>query len=54
MVYLAHFLLEELAGGMRGLGEGLRGRCATNEVGDPCRIRTCGPLLKRQVLCQLS
>lgn len=22
--------------------------------GDPCRIRTCGPLLKRQVLYRLS
>ncbi len=40
MVYLAHFLLEELAGGMRGLGEGPRGRCATNEVGDPWGFRS--------------
>ena len=23
-------------------------------VGEPCRIRTCDTLLKRQVLCQLS
>ncbi len=40
MVYLAHFLLEELAGGMRGLGEGPRGRWATNEVGDPWGFRS--------------
>ncbi len=40
MVYLAHFLLEELAGGMRGLGQGPRGRWATNEVGDPWGFRS--------------